>query len=166
VSQSDIFRLYSEPMESAKIALSILFALPSLSVDPRLEHLLCLGLCLSIRGARNQARPPALHIRLLSDFIACAKSLSSRPLSRPEEDCLVWISFLAAYGSGHRAFQRQVDGLVDLVVCRYLDSVGRDWMAWEALLRKFLWFEPLGVDWAELWRGSVSRLSSKLGGIV
>ena len=160
VTQSDVFRLYCEPMETARMALSILLALPPISIEPRLEHLLCIGLCLSIRGARNQARPPALQTRLLSDFITCTRALTSRhaALSQPEQDCLIWISFLAAYGSGHPGFQRQVDGLIDLVVGTYYERVGRNWTGMETLLRRFFWFEPLGEDWKGLWSGSVMRL--------
>ncbi|KIX98545.1 uncharacterized protein Z520_05846 [Fonsecaea multimorphosa CBS 102226] len=174
VSQSDIYRLYCEPMETARAALSILLALPRISDEPKLEHALCIGLCLSIRGARNTARPPALHIRLLADFGAVVRSLMTstsssngsnskpRPLSQPEQDAVVWISFLAAYGSGHPAFQRQVDDLLDLVLRSY--SYGgpapmRDWGYLESLLRGFFWFEPLGDDWRELWhRVCVTRM--------
>ncbi|OAP61769.1 hypothetical protein AYL99_03972 [Fonsecaea erecta] len=168
VSHSDIFRLYCEPMETAKIALSILLALPPVSAEPRLEHLLCIGLCLSIRGARNQARPPALHIRLLSDFATVARALLTAPtgnnrvpLTQPEQDTIVWISFLAAYGSGHRAFQRQVDGLVELVLQTYAyGPVAREWTFLEILLRRFFWFEPLAEDWRELWCRCAPRSAS------
>ncbi|OQU94791.1 Fungal specific transcription factor domain-containing protein isoform 1 [Cladophialophora immunda] len=173
VSHPDIFRLYCEPMETAKIALSILLALPPVAAAPRLDHLLCVGLCLSIRGARNQARPPALHVRLLSDFVAVVRSLmitrtttttattttNSPSLTQPEQDAVVWISFLAAYGSGHPAFQRQVDALLDLVLQTYsYGPAAREWAFVEALLRRFFWFEPLGADWRELWRQSVARM--------
>jgi len=157
ISKTGIYRLYCEPMETATACLSLLTLLPPMSTDPSLEHLLCLGLCLSIRGARNQARPLPSQVKLLADFVACLQSLTVGPLSVEAQDCVIWISFLAAYGSGdNRGFLKQKDTLIDHVLRTY-HQMAANWALLENLLKRFLWFEHLGDDWKALWQRSVSR---------
>ncbi|KAJ9602173.1 hypothetical protein H2200_013293 [Cladophialophora chaetospira] len=158
LSQRDLFLISTGSVESAKSAVAILFALPPIATGPTLEHCLCLVLCLSIRGARHKARPARSYVRLWTDFVACARLLAARYLTRAEEHCLIWMTFLTGYGSESRAWEGQIEGLLDLLVQRYSDRVGREWEDWEGVLRDFWWLEPLGSDWCRLWERSMVRL--------
>ncbi len=148
LSQADLFRLYCEPHEASTAILTILGDLPSITAEPSIEQLICLGMLIPLRG-NNSARPAAFHARLLSDFTTGLKLLDLGSCVRAVQEATVWLTFMTAYGSSHRNFRKQVIELVDYVL-QACHPRFHEWDALESVLRKFLWFQPLASDWRAL----------------
>lgn len=123
-------------------------------LPPDLEHVLCLGMALSVRHLSGENRTNIFDHASLDLLTANIKAINTP--SVPDSEVIIWISLIINWRTQSAGPLPKADELLDYI----LDSfpAARSWKKVSVICQKFWWFERFRSGWEQCWSRGISRV--------
>lgn len=167
--------LYTESIETQRMASLLLISLPADSAHMKLERGICLGLLNLLHSTALWQYPVQVRDRLTIDFTETILSLT--PKDKNEEDCTIWLALAVASEwkhcagklvdspvlerHGHDAglqcqlWLQKSKQLMDWIIVKY--ERARSWEDIAGVCARFFWLRRLGSEWKLTWKEAMDR---------
>ena len=174
-SNARLLDLYTDAVESQRLAAFVLLSLPVDSMHMKLEKCLCLGILNLLHSTTLMQCPTPVRERLTIDFAETTIAFS--PKTKDEEDCIIWLALAVAAEWKHCAsklasspilerhdhdtatqcqtwLQRSTQ-MMDWIIVKY--ERARTWEDIATICARFLWLRRLNGEWKQTWKEAMER---------
>lgn len=170
-----VLDLYTESIETQRMAAFLLISLPTDSAHMKLERGICLGLLNLLHSTALWQYPVQVRDRLTIDFTETIISLT--PKDRNEEDCTIWLALAVASEWRHCAAKlvespvlerhghdatlqcqlwlQKSKQLMDWIIVKY--ERARTWEDIAGVCARFFWLRRLSSEWKLTWKEAMDR---------
>ncbi|EXJ96101.1 hypothetical protein A1O1_01227 [Capronia coronata CBS 617.96] len=151
-------RLFCEPREYSRNAVILLLSLQRSGIPPGLEHVICLGLAITVRHLSGENRTNFFDGTTLDALISNVKAIDTPTL--PESEVIIWLALVVNWRTQLAGPLANADDLLDYVIDSF--PAARTWKAVSVIARKFFWFDRFRLDWEKCWQCGIQRFRQRL----
>lgn len=170
-----ILDLFTESMETRRLAAFVLLSLPNDVAHMRLERCLCLGLLQLLHSLTLEQHTMVTRDRLATDFTETLMSITAK--DKDEEACVIWLAIaiasewrycitkaaassildehdhdVAAYCQPWLQKSKQI---MDWIIVKY--ERARTWEDVATVCARFLWTRRMSGEWKATWKDAMER---------
>jgi hypothetical protein len=146
-------RLFCEPRESSRSAITLLLDLKRSGLRPGLEQVICLGLAIAVRHLSGENRTNIFDTASLAALTKSVKAIDNPSVA--DSEVMIWIALLVSWRTQSKKSLPKAGELLDYILETFPAS--RMWKKISAICRKFWWFEQFQHEWKKSWTDGMAR---------